>query len=143
MDGWYLDAVVVHTGMAMEYLLNMFKSMGGKVVQRELHSLHEGLASFDVVVNCTGLGARALVNDPQVYPIRGQILRIKHNGWKTAVFEEEGPNAMMYVIPRQDDIIIGGVGQSYQWNEVPRRFVSLQWHTLACICTHIQTAPPV
>lgn len=118
VDGWYLDAVMINTGMAMEYLMKMYKSMGGKVAQRELHSLNEGLTNFDVVINCTGLGARTLVQDPKVYPMRGQILRIKHNGWKTAVFEEEGPNAMMYVIPRQDDIIIGGTGQAHDWNEV-------------------------
>lgn len=38
------------------------------------------------VVNCTGLGSRTLFNDQLVYPMRGQILRIRHNGFKAAVY---------------------------------------------------------
>jgi len=32
---------------------------------------------WDVVVNCSGLGAQQLLPDPHCYPIRGQIMRVK------------------------------------------------------------------
>ena len=31
---------------------------------------------FDVVVNCTGLGARELCNDDKIAPVRGHIIRV-------------------------------------------------------------------
>lgn len=33
--------------------------------------------SFDCVVNCTGLGALTAANDESMYPIRGQVLRVR------------------------------------------------------------------
>lgn len=32
--------------------------------------------SYDVVVNCTGMGARWLCNDESVEPVRGQVIRV-------------------------------------------------------------------
>ena len=32
---------------------------------------------YDIVVNCTGLGARDLVKDTQVFPARGHMLQVE------------------------------------------------------------------
>lgn len=32
---------------------------------------------YDVIVNCSGLGAMKLVPDQTMYPIRGQVVRVK------------------------------------------------------------------
>lgn len=31
---------------------------------------------YDIVVNCSGIGANQLVPDPSVVPVRGQIMRV-------------------------------------------------------------------
>lgn len=31
---------------------------------------------FDIVVNCSGLGAKELMSDEKCFPIRGQLLRV-------------------------------------------------------------------
>jgi D-aspartate oxidase len=33
-------------------------------------------SNYDYVINCTGLGARDLCGDMNVYPIRGHVLRV-------------------------------------------------------------------
>lgn len=55
-------------------LLGQFRSAGGRTARREFGSLGE-LAQLPekVVINCTGYGARALVGDETVVPVRGQI----------------------------------------------------------------------
>jgi glycine/D-amino acid oxidase-like deaminating enzyme len=55
-------------------LLGQFRAAGGRTARREFHSLGE-LAQLPekVVINCTGYGARALVGDETVVPVRGQI----------------------------------------------------------------------
>ena len=37
------------------------------------------VAEYDVVVNCSGLGAYDLVNDKQVKPIKGQLVKVSFN----------------------------------------------------------------
>ncbi len=47
------------------------------VLQKRLETLDDIGTKFDVVGNCSGLGARFLVNDTTVYPIRGQVIRVQ------------------------------------------------------------------
>lgn len=51
-----------------------FRAMGGRIERAELGSIEE-LAQLpgDVVVNCAGFGARSLVGDETLTPVRGQI----------------------------------------------------------------------
>jgi glycine/D-amino acid oxidase-like deaminating enzyme len=59
------------------YLLSQFQSNGGRIVVREFHSPAEfGTLSEHTLINCTGYGARALLNDDSVIPVRGQLARI-------------------------------------------------------------------
>lgn len=64
----------------MPHLLQQFRANGGTVMARKLESLDEIASDFDVIVNCTGLGAKHLVNDPSVHPIRGHIFRVINLG---------------------------------------------------------------
>jgi D-amino-acid oxidase len=55
-------------------LLNDFRLTGGKIVIREFHDPAEfGQLPQKVVINCTGYGARALMRDDSIVPVRGQI----------------------------------------------------------------------
>lgn len=55
-------------------LMTDFRLAGGKIVMREFHDPAElGRLPQKVVVNCTGYGARALMRDNSIVPVRGQI----------------------------------------------------------------------
>lgn len=56
-------------------LVKRFTKKGGVLVQRKIGNFAQ-LNHFDVIVNCTGLGARKLAKDKNVHPIRGQISRV-------------------------------------------------------------------
>lgn len=60
----------------MPYLLHEFRSKGGVIIAKKVESLEELIGAYDVVVNCTGLGARGFVHDQLVHPIRGHIFRV-------------------------------------------------------------------
>jgi hypothetical protein len=55
-------------------LVSQFRLAGGRIERREFHAPGE-LAQLPekVVINCTGYGARALLGDDSVVPVRGQI----------------------------------------------------------------------
>ena len=70
--------------------------------------LAEAFAACATVVNCAGLGARELVGDRDLHPSRGQVARIRANGFARAVLDDHGPNAVAYIVPRTRDIVLGG-----------------------------------
>ena len=74
-DGYLFEVPFVDTSVYMPWLLSRFKQLGGTIHQKELFSLEE--INADLVVNCSGLGARFLANDLEVYPVRGQGIRVK------------------------------------------------------------------
>ena len=60
----------------LPHYLKKFRANNGIVVARKLGSLDEIASDFDVVINCSGLGAFHLENDQNVHPIRGHVLRV-------------------------------------------------------------------
>jgi D-amino-acid oxidase len=107
-DGYRFVAPVVEMPTYLPWLTERLTSLGGTVTRRRVDSLDEPLAAADVVVNCAGLGARELVPDPVVVPVRGQVVLVAQMGLAEWVVDERGPRGMTYVVPRSADIVVGG-----------------------------------
>lgn len=74
----------------------------GRVVRRTVRSLGE----FDgLVINCGGLGARELAGDATVRAARGQVVHVANVPGVPCVCDED---EMIYVLPREDVIVVGG-----------------------------------
>ena len=43
---------------------------------------------YDVIINCTGFGARKLCNDLEMSPLRGQVIRVKAPWIKFALYAD-------------------------------------------------------
>ena len=86
-------------------LMADFERAGGRFETRAFESLRE-LASLDerVVVNCTGYGARALLGDDSVVPVRGQTARLVPQPEVTYGLNWRGHN--LYTVPRRDGILV-------------------------------------
>jgi D-amino-acid oxidase len=107
--GFVFDAPVIDTSVYMAYLRARFEAAGGVIVEdRTVNDLSEAFAVCDVVINCTGLGARELAHDPSLQPSRGQVVRVRHNGFRRVLLDDDGPNSLAYIVPRINDIILGG-----------------------------------
>ncbi len=107
-DGYAFEGPVIDTSIFLDYLVRTFQAGGGQIMQRTITDLKEAFAQNTVVVNCSGLGARELVGDRDLHPARGQVVKIKHNGFRRVLMDEEGPNRLAYIVPRIHDIILGG-----------------------------------
>ena len=71
--GWHYSAPVATMPVYLEYLRARFERAGGTIEVAAVPSL-AGLAGVaPVVVNCSGVGARDLVPDPSVVPVRGRM----------------------------------------------------------------------
>lgn len=107
-NGLVLNAPVIDTSVYLDYLLAQFRARGGQIEQRAVASLDEALAESPVVINCTGLGAREVAGDTDIHASRGQVIRIKANGFERALLDNYGPNHVAYIVPRVADIVLGG-----------------------------------
>ncbi len=111
-DGYAFDAPVIVMSTYLPYVQQTFQARGGRVEQRAVADVAEAFAAAPVVVNCAGLGARELVPDPAMYPVRGQVVRIRKSAGREhlrTMSADNGPQGLVYVIPRIDDIVLGGV----------------------------------
>ena len=69
-----------------------------------------------ILVNCTGIGAGALVKDSAVYPTRGQLVHV-YAPWITRSYLDDDSGA--YVIPRANGVLVcGGTADRGKWDTV-------------------------
>jgi D-amino-acid oxidase len=88
-----------------------------RFVRRAVDRLADAFAVAPVVVNATGLAARALVPDPAVRPARGQIVLVANPGIETSVRVVGSQTA--YVHPRSRDVVLGGTFELDDWRMDP------------------------
>lgn len=104
------------TPLNVFFLFHRFKMNGGYIESRKVHDIWELHGRYDVVMNCTGIGARDLTGDSSIYPVRGQVLEV-HAPWiKHFVRVEDGAT---YIYPGQNGTIIGGTKEKHDWRLLP------------------------
>ncbi|KAM6968517.1 D-aspartate oxidase [Tautogolabrus adspersus] len=96
----------------LPWLEKRFRKAGGQVEKRKVNSLQELSNSYDIIVNCSGLGAKTLVGDSEVYPVRGQVLKVEAPWLKHFIRDGDGKT---YIFPGIHSVTIGGTRQEDDW----------------------------
>ena len=106
---YYLRVPFSDSSLYMPYLMKRFREKGGRLTQRKVTDLLAEAQHYDWVINCSGLGARELCNDQELYPIRGQVVRLKKPDRPVRTFiDEYMPHRLAYTLERTHDLILGG-----------------------------------
>ena len=123
-DGWRITVPVADTAAYLPWLLARVEALGATVTRRWLPALPA--PDDGVVVNCTGLGAGALAHDTSVYPVRGQIVRLRRlAGLRDWLVDDTGPpDRPLYVVPRGAEVVVGGTAESASYDRRPDPEVS-------------------
>ena len=116
VDALAYTAPVIAMNTHLPWLIDQVRQMGVQVRRQRVTDLSALGRSFPHVVNATGLGARSLVPDPGVYPVRGQVLRLTNPGLTEFRLDYDHPDGLTYVVPRGADVIVGGTDQENNWN---------------------------
>ncbi|WP_330230053.1 FAD-binding oxidoreductase [Nocardia sp. NBC_00508] len=118
--GFRFAVPLVEMPTYLPFLSAQVDAAGARRVLRTVHRLDDlaGL-SPDVVVNCAGLRAAELAGDPDVYPIRGQIVRVTNPGLSVSIRDEAHPLGRAYVHPRAADCVLGGSLEPGEWDTAP------------------------
>jgi len=150
---------MINTAMYLQYLFDMAKNLGATIIRVTLpksstlegtlrhatdtirfHNFHSRSTNdfsaqetkIDAFVNATGLGARILVPDETVYPIRGQTVTVMGQAKRITILDLNPtpldrrsvkslePN-ITYVLPRpySGTTILGGTKQAGNWDTTP------------------------
>jgi D-amino-acid oxidase len=107
-DGYEFAAPVMRMPAYLLWLLDELAGTGVRVRARTLTDLGPAIDAAEVVVNATGLGARALVGDRELTGVRGQVVRVADPGLAGWTLDEGHPDGMVYVVPRGTDVVCGG-----------------------------------
>jgi D-amino-acid oxidase len=118
--GWRYTAPVLTMPVYLEYLLDRLTGGGGQVQVATVGSLAEAAAVAPAVVNCTGIGARDLVPDHDLVPVRGQAVLVANPGITDFFIGPADATAdLVYMFPHGDTVLLGGTEQPGDWNPDP------------------------
>ena len=108
------DTMLIEPPIYLPAMMQDFRIAGGKIVVREFHTPEE-VASLPekLVFNCTGLGAKALFNDAELTPIKGQLtFLLPQPEVEYSVVYGSG----LYMFSRQDGVLLGGTHDEGDWS---------------------------
>jgi D-amino-acid oxidase len=123
-SAWRLAAPIVAMPGYLDYLADRFDRAGGTTpFPAKIGTLSDARVlapSARVIVNCTGCGARDLVPDPEVTPVRGQVV-VTTNPGLTEFFvgTAADPNDLTYLFPHGNVVVLGGTEQRGDWSREP------------------------
>ncbi len=84
---------------------------------RDFESIDAVLALPEpVIMNCTGLGAKALFNDEELTPVKGQLTVLAPQPEVNYVAYHRHD---LYMFPRRDGILLGGTFERDVWTLEP------------------------
>ncbi len=120
VDGWTFVTPIVEMRTYLAWLTRRLRDLGGTLTRMNLSALPTGA---ELVVNCSGLGARLLGADKSLVPVSGQVVYVEQVGLERWTLHSAGPT---YVVPRSRDIVVGGTDVEGDWNRTPRTEVAEQ-----------------
>lgn len=112
----------IEPNLYLPALMDDVLAFGGQIVIRKFESPRDVLAlSENVIVNCTGLGARALFGDDELLPLKGLLVllpsqdevRYSTSGGVNIPAGQRG--LFIHMMPRTDGIVLGGTSERDVW----------------------------
>lgn len=111
--GSFFTTLLTECRRFQPYLTRKFKKRGGQIVKRHLESLEELADDFDVICNCSGLGAKDLCEDRSMASLRGQVFKV-HAPWIKKFYFVDYDT---YIIPGFELVTLGGTRHLDTYND--------------------------
>jgi len=113
----HYDTMLIEPAIYLPAMMDDFYTAGGKIEVVDFVDRNHVLSLQEpVIMNCSGLGARSLFDDQNLFPIKGQL---------TFILPQEEVDYMLigngglYMFPRHDGILLGGTFERNEWSLQP------------------------
>jgi glycine/D-amino acid oxidase-like deaminating enzyme len=111
------DTMYVETPRFMAWLTDEVLRAGGTIRMRRFETLADVATLPErLVFNCTGIGAKHLVGDDMLMPVRGQLAVLQPQAEVRYAFAGNAG----YMFPRGDGILLGGTFERGEWDATPQ-----------------------
>ncbi|MEL7046428.1 MAG: FAD-dependent oxidoreductase, partial [Pseudomonadota bacterium] len=111
--------MIIEPAMFLRRVRNDFLVAGGTMVARDFKTLDQVLALRErAIFNCTGLGAKALFNDDEMQPAKGQLVFIPPDP-AVDYLTVGGGSDVTYMFSRRGEILLGGSFEIGNWSREP------------------------
>ncbi|MEO1082224.1 MAG: FAD-dependent oxidoreductase [Pseudomonadota bacterium] len=111
--------MIIEPAMFLRRVRNDFLVAGGKMVARDFKTVVQVLALRErTIFNCTGLGAKALFNDDEMQPAKGQLVFIPPDP-AVDYLTVGGGSDVTYMFSRRGEILLGGSFEIGNWSREP------------------------
>jgi glycine/D-amino acid oxidase-like deaminating enzyme len=113
----------IEPSIYLEALVEDFQRSGGHIVIRKFDTRNDLMwLPESLIVNCSGIGAKALFGDEELVPLKGQLTVVvpqtevdySTNGGIAA--PSTVPGNGLHMMSRSDGIILGGIAQRGVWS---------------------------
>jgi D-amino-acid oxidase len=111
-QGWWYSAPIVDMPTYLGYLRDRLREASGTLSAGVVRSLDEAAAEASIVVNCTGIGARQLVTDVSLTPVRGQLVVVENPGIERFFAEYDDSPTPTYYLPHRESLVLGGSAEA-------------------------------
>lgn len=116
---WQYTIPLIDMPRYLDHLVARLIAAGARLTIGPRLTSFDGLDS-DLIINCAGLRAADLVDDPKLIPVRGQLVVIANPGIER-FFQDNVVGAMTCIFPHRDHAVLGGssiVGEtSLEWDD--------------------------
>lgn len=107
--------MLIQPAQFLRRVRNDFFIAGGRIVRKEFRDLDDVLQLGEsTIFNCTGLGAKALFDDEEMQPAKGQLVFMPPDP-QVDFLSVGGGRGVTYMFPRGGEILLGGSFQLGDW----------------------------
>ncbi|XP_017880164.1 D-aspartate oxidase [Ceratina calcarata] len=107
--GSFFRTLITECNLHLPWAREKLNENGVKLKTMKIDSLKELASHWDLIMNCTGLGARSLCNDKYLVAMRGQVLKVKAPWVKTFFYGELDT----YIIPGFNGMVTLGGSRNF------------------------------
>jgi D-amino-acid oxidase len=119
-SGFEYTAPLVDMPAYLRYLTRRLRAAGGLLRVAAVDRLDATADHAGAIVNCTGIRARELSGDFEVYPVRGQVVVTANPGITDFFTEDSDTSAeLLYIFPHHDRVVLGGTAEPGKWSLEP------------------------
>jgi D-amino-acid oxidase len=106
--GWRFTVPMIDMTRHLPYLAGRLATAGVRIQVSRVRRLDD-VGHAQMIVNCTGHGARDLVPDPELVPVRGQHVVVGNPGITEFLMVDVGASTeLIGVYPHVDRVVLGG-----------------------------------
>ncbi|MGE0206366.1 MAG: FAD-dependent oxidoreductase [Candidatus Babeliales bacterium] len=90
----------------LESIFNKVAAHGAQIIEKRFDTLNDILGLPEsIIINCTGMGAKILFNDPDLIGIKGHLVHIEKNNFDVLI-GNDGTDSF-FIMPWEDRLVLG------------------------------------